>query len=256
MNSYQQFTQALEISVKHNIKLSHISSLVSKGYNRVEFLQSGSGVLTFRFFGKNISTAPFKSRDSFYEESKSLVSQEPLAYAILNSCIDAENSTIDLGIPQTDKVIIEVSCNSAYSCTINVPRGTREKTSLSATPDGNCAKFKLYLEGYLDEKLRKSHIEDALSKGFRFVELDVFANGRLKFIFGGEDSFLSSYNSLKEFYQRSERLDELEGLGYALVDSCVDADKSTTKGVPSSYKIVIHITDAEVFRYKVAVPQS
>ena len=256
MNSYQQFTQALEISVKHNIKLSHISNLVSKGYDKVEFLQSGSGVLTFRFFGKSISTAPFKSRDSFYKESKSLVSQEPLAYAILNSCIDAENSTIDLGVPQTYKVVLEVSGDSSYRCTINVPRGTREKTSLSATPDGNYAKFKLYLEGFLDEKLRKSHIEDALSEGFRYVELDVFANGRLKFIFGGENSFLSSYNSLQEFYQRSERLDELEGLGYALVDSCVDAEKSATKGVPRSYKIVIHITDAGVFKYKVVVSQS
>lgn len=116
--------------------------------------------------------------------------------------------------------------------------------------------FEVFLEGYLDEKLRKSHIEDALSKGFRYVELDVFANGRLKFIFGGENSFLSSYNSLQEFYQRSERLDELENLGYALVDSCVNAEKSTSNGIPSSYKIVIHITDAEVFRYKVAVPQS
>ena len=121
---------------------------------------------------------------------------------------------------------------------------------------GKYKQFEVFLEGYLDEKLRKSHIEDALSEGFRFVELDVFANGRLKFIFGGENSFLSSYNSLQEFYQRSERLDELEGLGYALVDSCVDAEKSATDGVPSSYKIVIHITDAEVFRYKVAVPQS
>lgn len=116
--------------------------------------------------------------------------------------------------------------------------------------------FEVFLEGYLDEKLHKSHIEDALSEGFRFVELDVFANGRLKFIFGGENSYISSFNSLKEFYQRSEKLDELEGLGYALVDSCVDAEKSATDGVPSSYKIVIHITDAEVFKYKVAVPQS
>ena len=116
--------------------------------------------------------------------------------------------------------------------------------------------FEVFLEGYLDEKLRKSHIKDALSKGFRFIELDVFANGRLKFIFGGENSFLSSYNSLQEFYKRSERLDELEGLGYALVDSCVDAEKSATKGVPRSYKIVIHITHAEVFKYKVAVSQS
>jgi hypothetical protein len=116
--------------------------------------------------------------------------------------------------------------------------------------------FEIRLEGYLNEKLRKSHIEDALSEGFRFVELDVFANGRLKFIFGGENSYISSFNSLKEFKRLSERLDELEGLGYALVDSCVDAEKSTTKGVPSSYKIVIHITDAEVFQYNVAVPQS
>lgn len=116
--------------------------------------------------------------------------------------------------------------------------------------------FEVLLEGYLDEKLRRAHIVSALEEGFRFVELNVFANGRLKFIFGGENSYISSFNSLQEFYQRSENLDELEGLGYALVDSCVDAEKSATNGVPSNYKIVIHITDAEVFKYKVAVPQS
>jgi hypothetical protein len=115
--------------------------------------------------------------------------------------------------------------------------------------------FEVYLEGYLDEKLKKSHIESALEEGFRFVELDVFANGRLKFIFGGENSYISSFNSLKEFYKLSERLDELEGLGYALVGSCVDAEKSSTNGVPSTYKIFIHIDDAEVFSYKVAIPQ-
>ena len=115
--------------------------------------------------------------------------------------------------------------------------------------------FEVFLEGYLDEKLKKPHIEDALSEGFRFVELDVFDNGRLKFVFGGKNSYISSFNSLKEFYQRSKRLDELEGLGYALVNSCVDAEKSTTKNVPSNYKIVLHITDSEVFNYKVATPQ-
>ena len=115
--------------------------------------------------------------------------------------------------------------------------------------------FEVFLEGYLDEKLKRAHIVSALEEGFRFVGLDVFANGRLKFIFGGENSFISSFNSLQEFYQRSENLDELEGLGYALVSSCVDAEKSTTKDVPSNYKIVLHITDSEVFNYKVAVPQ-
>lgn len=116
--------------------------------------------------------------------------------------------------------------------------------------------FEVFIEEYLYERLKKSHIEDALSEGFSFVELDIFANGILKFIFGGENSYISSFNSLKEFYRFSERLDELEGLGYALVDFCVDAEKSATDGVPRSYKIVIHITDAEVFKYKVAVPQS
>lgn len=115
--------------------------------------------------------------------------------------------------------------------------------------------FEVLLEGYLDEKLRRAHIVSALEEGFRFVELDIFANGRLKFIFGGENSFISSFNSLQEFYQRSENLDKLEGLGYALVSSCVDAEKSTTKNVPSNYKIVLNITDSEVFNYKVAMPQ-
>jgi hypothetical protein len=117
------------------------------------------------------------------------------------------------------------------------------------------SQFEVLLEGYLDEKLRRAHIVSALEEGFRFVELNVFANGRLKLIFGGENSYISSFNSLQEFYQRSENLDELEGLGYALVSSCVDAEKSTTKNVPGNYKIVLHITDSEVFNYKVAVPK-
>jgi hypothetical protein len=118
------------------------------------------------------------------------------------------------------------------------------------------SQFEVSLKEYLYENLHKSHIESALSEGYKYIELDVFLNGSLKFIFREGNSSLCSFNSLKDFYQRSERLDELEGLGYALVSSCVDAEKFTTKGVPSSYKIVIHITDAEVFRYKVAVPQA
>ena len=116
--------------------------------------------------------------------------------------------------------------------------------------------FEVFLEGYLDEKLKKSHIIAALEDGTSFVELDIFANGRMKFIFGGESSYFVSYNSLKEFYKRSENLDELEGLGYALVSSCVDAEKSATEGVPSNYKIVIHIAESEDFVVRVAVPQS
>lgn len=115
--------------------------------------------------------------------------------------------------------------------------------------------FEVYLEGYLDKKLKKAHIIAALEEDIRFVELNIFANGRMKFIFGGENSFFVSYTSLNDFYKRSENLGELEGLGYALVSSCVDAENSAINGIPSSYKIVIHITDSEVFNYKVALPQ-
>lgn len=73
--------------------------------------------------------------------------------------------------------------------------------------------FEVLLEGYLDEKLRRANIVSALEEGFRFVELNVFANGRLKFIFGGENSYISSFNSLKDFEKFSERLDELKDWG-------------------------------------------
>ena len=255
MIDYLQFTQALEVCVKHKIKLSHISNMVSKGFTKVELLVN-SDLVDFRFWGHHLHTQHFKPKESFFTESKLLHSQEPLGYALLNSCIDAENSTIDLGIPQTYKVILEVSGESSYRCTVSIRKGVREKTSLSANPKGNYVKFKSSLEGYLDEKVRKAHIDSVLEDGFRFVELDVFDNGRLQFVFGGENSYVSSFNSLEEFERFSERLDELEGLGVTLVDSCVDAEKSAAGGVPSNYKIVIHITDAEIFKYKVAVPQS
>ena len=113
------------------------------------------------------------------------------------------------------------------------------------------SQFEVSLKEYLYENLHKSHIESALYEGFNYIELDVFPNGRLKFIFKGSNSSLCSFNSLKEFYQRSERLDELEGLGYALVSSCVDAEKSTTDDVPRKYRVVVNIQDTEVFNYKV-----
>lgn len=251
MREYQQFTQALEISVKHNIKLSHISNLASKGYNKVEFRQSGSGVLTFRFFGRQPFTAVFKSRENFYKESKSFGSQEPLAYAILNSCIDAENSTIDLGIPQTYKVILEVSGESSYRCTINVPKSTREKTSLSANPNGNYYKFKSSLEGYLNEKIRKVHIDSLVEDGFRSVRLQIFSDGKIRVVFGGEHSAISSFSSLEDFYKRSDSLENLKGFCHALLESCVSAEKFETGDIPKAYKVICSITDNGDFSYKV-----
>ena len=251
MINYKQFTQSLEISVKHNIKLSHISNLASKGYNKVEFLQSGSGVMTFRFFGRQPFTAVFKSKENFYDESKSFGSQEPLSYAILNSCIDAENSTINLGIPQTYKVILEVSGDSSYRCTINVPKSTREKTSLSANPSGNYAKFKSSLEGYLNEKIRRAHIDSLVGDGFRSVRLQIFSDGKLEFIFGGEHSYFSKFNSLEDFYKRLKNLENKEGFCHSLIESCVSAEKSATGDIPKSYRVVCSLDANGDLKYEV-----
>lgn len=251
MIDYSQFKQDLEISLKRNIKLSHISNLASKGYNKIEFLQSGSGVLTYKFFGRQPFTDVFKSREAFYKESKGLVSQEPLAYAILNSCIDAENSTIDLGIPQTYKVILEVSGDSSYRCTINVPKATREKTSLSANPNGNYAKFKSLLEENLNEKIRKKHITSVFEDEYRSVRLQIFSDGKIRIVFGGEYSSISSFSSLKDFYKRSEGLGNREGFCHALLESCVSAEKSATGDIPKAYRVACSIADNGDFSYEV-----
>lgn len=251
MIDYQQFKQALEISLKHNIKLSHISSLASKGYNKVEFLQSGSGVLTFRLWGQYPHSQSFMSKEQFYGESKSLASQEPLGYVILNSCIDAENSTIDLGIPQTYKVILEVSGESSYRCSINVPKATREKTSLSANSTGNYDKFKSLLDGYLSEKIRRAHIDSVLKDGFSSVRLQIFSDGKIRIVFVGEHSYISGFNSLEDFYKRSEYLENREGFCYALLESCVSAEKSATGDIPKAYKVICSIADNGDFSYKI-----
>ena len=251
MRDYQQFTQALEISVRNNIKLSHISNLVSKGYNKVEFLQSGSGVMTYRFFGRQPFTAVFKSKENFYNESKSFGSQEPLVYAILNSCIDSENATIDLGIPQTYKVILEVSGESSFRCTINVPIATREKTTISANPNGNYTKFKTALVGYLNENISKSLKDSIVGNGFRSARVQILSDGKIAITYGGEQSYVSRYKSLKDFYEKSDSLENHRNFYHTLLQSCVSAEKSSTGDIPKSYKVVCSLNANGDLKYEV-----
>lgn len=250
MIDYSQFKQALELSLKHNLKLSHISNLVSKGFTKVELLVN-SDLIDFRFWGHHLLTQHFKPKESFFTESKLLHIQEPLGYALLNSCIDAENSTIDLGIPQTYKVILEVSGESSYRCTVSIRKGVREKTSLSANPKGNYVKFKSSLEGYLNEKVRKAHIDSVLEDGFRSVRLQIFSDGKIGITFGGEHSSISSFTSLEDFYKRSEYLENREGFCHALLESCVSAEKSATGDIPKAYKVVCSIADNGDLKYEV-----
>lgn len=250
MIDYSQFTQALGVCVKHNIKLSHINNMVSKGFTKVELLVN-SDLIDFRFWGHHLLTQHFKPKESFFTESKLLHSQEPLGYALLNSCIDAENSTIDLGIPQTYKVILEVSGESSYRCTVSIRKGVREKTSLSANLKGNYVKFKSSLEGYLDEKVRKAHIDSVLEDGFRSVRLQIFSDGKIGITFGGEHSYISKFSSLEDFYKRSDSLENREGFYRALIGSCVSAEKSATGDIPKAYKVICRLTDNGDLEYKV-----
>ena len=250
MIDYSQFKQALEISLKHNIKLSHISNMVSKGFTKAELLVN-SDLIDFRFWGHHLHTQHFKPKESFFKESKLLHSQEPLGYALLNSCIDAENSTIDLGIPQTYKVILEVSGESSYRCTVSIRKGVREKTTLSANPNGNYSKFKSILEGYLAEKVRRVHINSVMEDGFRSVRLKIFSDGKIGITFGGEHSYISKFSSLEDFYKRSEYLENREGFCYALIESCVSAEKSATGDIPKAYEVACKVSDNGDFSYTV-----
>lgn len=250
MRDYSQFKEALEVSVKYNIKLSHISNLVSKGFTKVELLVN-SDLIDFRFWGNHLHSQHFKPRESFSKESKLLHSQEYLGYALLNSCIDAENSTIDLGIPQTYKVILEVSGDSSYRCTISVPRATREKTSLMANPNGNYNKFITVLLGYLHENISKSPKGSVIIDGFRSARLQVFSDGKISVTFDGEQSCMSRFISLEDFYERSKYLENREGFYRALIGSCVSAEKSATGDIPKSYKVVCSLADNSDLKYEV-----
>lgn len=248
MRDYSQFKEALEVSVKYNIKLSHISNLVSKGFTKAELLVN-SDLIDFRFWGHHLHSQHFKPRESFFKESKLLHSQEPLGYALLNSCIDAEKSTIDLGIPQTYKVILEVSGESSYRCTVSIHKYTREKTSISANPDGNYSKFKNALIGYLNENISETLRDSITGSGFRSVRLQILSDGKIAITYGGEQSYVSRYKSLKDFYEKSNSLENHKNFYHALLQSCVSAEKSATGDIPKSYKVVCSLANNGDLKY-------
>ena len=113
--------------------------------------------------------------------------------------------------------------------------------------------FEYLLEGFLDEKLRRSHIEDVLSEGYNYIMLSVNDDGSLSIYFDGDSRYQRHFNSLNHFKQRSEILDDLEGVAYVLVTSCVNAEKLSKSVIPSDYYVKVIIEDAEVFEYHVEI---
>lgn len=113
--------------------------------------------------------------------------------------------------------------------------------------------FEVFLEGYLDEKLKRSHIEDVLSEGYNYIMLSVHDDGSLSIYFDGESRYQRHFNSLNHFKQRSEILDDLEGVAYVLVTSCENAEKLSKSAIPSDYFVKVIIEDAEIFEYHIEI---
>lgn len=115
------------------------------------------------------------------------------------------------------------------------------------------AEFKNLLEDFLYEKLKRGHIEDTLYEGYNYIMLGINEDGSLSFYFDGDSRYQRRFNSLTHFKQRSEILDDLEGVAYALVTSCANSEKLSESGIPSDYSVKVIITDAEVFEYHVVI---
>lgn len=114
------------------------------------------------------------------------------------------------------------------------------------------AQFEPNLRGYLDGNLKRAHIKESFSKGYRKVDFNVSVDGSMNFFFEGDSRYSRSFRSVEDFYKRSEILGDLEGLGYALVTSCISAEKSVIV-VPSKYNVVVHIEGVEDFWFHINV---
>lgn len=114
------------------------------------------------------------------------------------------------------------------------------------------AQFEPNLRWYLDGNLKRAHIKEAFSKGYRKVDFNVSVDGSMSFFFEGESRYSRSFRSVEDFYKRSEILGDLEGLGYALVTSCISAEKSVIV-VPSKYNVVVHIDGVGDFWFHINV---
>ena len=115
--------------------------------------------------------------------------------------------------------------------------------------------FEVTLKEYLYDKLHKSHIEDLLNEGASTAIFSVSLSGSFKFTFsGGHDTWGKTYKNLDSFYNTSEILEDLEGLGYVFVNSCISAEKLVKDNKPKAYDVKLTVKDSEVFDIDVVLP--
>lgn len=117
----------------------------------------------------------------------------------------------------------------------------------------NFSIFESNLRGYFDGNVKRSHIEDLLEEGYDSVLLTISEKGSLILRFSGKYSSRFSFRDLTQFHRESEKLEDLEGLVYALVTACDSAEKASNGFVPKSYSVEVKAESPEVFYHKLQV---
>ena len=117
----------------------------------------------------------------------------------------------------------------------------------------NFSIFESNLRGYFDGNVKRSHIEDLIKEGYDSVLLTISEKGSIVLCFSGKYSSRFSFRSLNHFRRESEKLEDLEGLVYALVTACDSAEKTSSCFVPKSYSVEVIAESPEVFYHKLQI---
>ena len=106
----------------------------------------------------------------------------------------------------------------------------------------------------MDGGTLKGLILKILSKrGYDSVLLTISEKGSIVLRFSGKYSSIFSFRDLAQFHRESEKLEDLEGLVYALLTACDSAEKASNILVPKSYSVELIAEDEEVFYHKLQI---
>lgn len=117
----------------------------------------------------------------------------------------------------------------------------------------NFSIFESNLRGYFDGNVKRFHIEVLIEEGNDSVLLTIGENGSIVVRFSGKYSSRFSFRSLNHFRRESEKLEDLEGLVYALVTACDSTEKAFNLFVPKSYSVEVIAESPEVFYHKLQI---
>ena len=117
----------------------------------------------------------------------------------------------------------------------------------------NFSIFESNLRGYFDGNVKRSHIEDLIEEGYDSILLSISERGSIVLRFSGKYSSRFSFRGLAQFHRESEKLEDLEGLVYALLTACDSAEKASSCFVPKSYSVEVRAEDPEVFYHKLRI---